>query len=70
MPIGSEKKSRYYLNQEKGREGGRKEAREGNFTLLKKAVFQATLKIQITYQFSLLSPNKTVYEYKTKLTNT
>lgn len=67
MPIGSENKSRYYLNQEERREGERKEAREGNFTFLKKAVFQSTLKIQITYQFSLLSPNKTAYECKTKL---
>lgn len=48
MPTGSEKKSRFYWNQEEGREGGRKEAREGNFTFLKKAVFQSTLKIQIS----------------------
>ena len=27
MPIGSENKSRYYLNQEESREGGRKEKR-------------------------------------------
>lgn len=67
MPTGSEKKSRFYWNQEEGREGGRKEAREGNFTFLKKAVFQSTLKIQITYQFSLFPPNKTAYECKTKL---